>query len=237
MTVPGAAMIFAAGFGTRMGALTRDRPKPLLPVGPTTLIDHTLDQVAEAGIGRAVVNLHYRGAMIRQHLAGRTRPAIAFSQEHPDILDTGGGLVHALEKLAAATVATVNADTVFVGANPFAILVRNWEPEVMDALLLLVPVTRTLGYSREGDFFLDGPGGVPVRRGAADRAPFVYAGAQIIKARALDEPPAGPFSLNVIWNRLLERGRLRAAIYPDGWVDVGTPEGLVLADRALGCPA
>ena len=231
--IPAAAMIFAAGFGTRMGALTRDRPKAILPIGTTTLIDHTLDQVAEAGIGLAVVNLHHRGEMIRRHLADRISPAIMFSQEEPDILETGGGIVHALDLLGAQAFATVNADTVFVGANPFAILSRAWDGETADALLLLVPVAQTLGYSRAGDFFFDAPGQAPRRRGQAASAPFVYAGAQIIDARAFDGAPDGAFSLNVIWNRLLARGRLRAAVYPDPWVDVGTPEGLELAGRAL----
>jgi MurNAc alpha-1-phosphate uridylyltransferase len=237
MTVPASAMVFAAGFGTRMGDLTRDRPKPLLPVGGSTLIDHTLDQVAEAGIARAVVNLHYRGEMIERHLAGRASPAIAFSREEPEILETGGGIVHALDLLAADVFATVNADTVFAGANPFTVLARAWDPAVADALLLLVPVEQTLGYSRPGDFFLDAPDRQPRRRGQADRAPLVYAGAQIISAAAFADAPAGAFSLNVTWNRLLARGRLRAVVYPDRWVDVGTPEGLALADGALADPA
>ena len=108
-----------------------------------------------------------------------------------------------------------------------------WLATPSDALLLLVPIEQTLGYSRPGDFFLEGDGQVPRRRGDAASAPFVYAGAQIIRADAFDHAPSGPFSLNVIWDRLLAKGRVRAAIYPDAWVDVGTPDGLALAEQAL----
>ena len=232
MTIPSAAMVFAAGFGTRMGDLTRDRPKPLLPIGNETLLDHTLDQVADAKIDRAVVNLHYRGDQIRAHLEPRERPEIAFSDEQPDILETGGGILKALPALGPGPFATVNADTVFLGANPFEILADAWTDDI-DALLLLVTIGQTLGYSRAGDFFLDTATGVPRRRGDSDAAPFVYAGAQIIRPQAFEDAPSGAFSLNVIWNQLLATGRLRAAVYPDRWVDVGTPEGLELANQAL----
>ena len=232
MTIPAAAMVFAAGFGTRMGDLTRDQPKPLLPIGNETLLDHTLDQVAGANIHRAVVNLHYRGDQIREHLAARAEPQIEFSDEQPEILETGGGILKALPSLGPKPFASVNADTVFLGTNPFEVLVDAWTDDI-DALLLLVPVHQTLGYTRAGDFFLDPSTRIPTRRGDADTAPFVYAGAQIIAPRAFDNSPSAAFSLNVIWNRLLAAGQLRGVVYPDKWVDVGTPEGLDLANQAL----
>ena len=233
MTAPRTAMVFAAGFGTRMGALTRDRPKPLLGVGRTTLIDHTLDQAAEAGITDAVVNLHYRSDQIRAHLADRQSPRIAFSEEQPEILETGGGIVHALDLLGPDPFATINADTVFVDANPLAVLAEAWDAAPADALLLFVPRNRALGYSRPGDFFLDAPAARPRRRGDAPAAPYVYAGAQIIRPGAFLGAPSGAFSLNLIWNRLIAEGRLRAVLFPGRWVDVGEPDGLAMADRLL----
>lgn len=230
---PAAAMVFAAGFGTRMGSLTADRPKPLLPVGGTPLLDHTLDLVTGAGIGRAVVNLHYRGEMIRAHLDGRKAPEVVFSQEQPDILDTGGGVVQALHMLGEAPFATINADTVFLGVNPLSELSGAWpaSEDDVDALMLLVPVELTVAYSRAGDFFVEN--GRPRRRRTEDRAPYVYAGAQLIRPSAFAEPPGRVFSLNVVWDRLLDAGRLGSVIYPGRWVDVGTPEGLEAADRLL----
>lgn len=231
--IPSAAMILAAGFGTRMGALTDSRPKPLLRAGGRALIDHALSHVDAAGIGRAVVNLHYRGDQIRRHLAGRAQPEIVFSNEQPAILDTGGGIVRALPALGPAPFVAMNPDALFLGPNPLDALVAAWDPGRIEALLLLVPVARAVAYARTGDFFLETDGGAPIRRGTAAMAPFVYSGAQIISPSAFADAPEGPFSLNVIWDRLLAAGRLAAIGYRGTWVDVGTPEGLEAADRAL----
>ena len=103
----------------------------------------------------------------------------------------------------------------------------------MDALLLLVPAASARAYTRAGDFFLDAEGRPPTRRGAAPAAPFVFSGAQILAPRAFEGAPRGPFSLNLIWDRLIEEGRLAAVAYRGDWVDVGTPEGLAEAERAL----
>ena len=233
MTVPHTTMILAAGFGTRMGDLTRERPKPLLPVAGRPMIDLALDIADQAGAEHAVVNLHYLGDMIRAHLAGRSKPRVSFSEESPEILDTGGGVVRALPMLGAEPFWTLNSDAVFAGPNPLEILRHVWRPGAMDGLLLLVARDRTRAYTRPGDFFLTGDGAAPARRGEAPTAPFVYAGAQIMAPAALADTPEGPFSMNVIWDRLLTGGRLAAVTYPGDWVDVGTPDGLAEADRAL----
>jgi MurNAc alpha-1-phosphate uridylyltransferase len=184
-------------------------------------------------VPRAVVNLHYLGGLIRAHLAGRQAPEIAFSEEAPGILDTGGGVAQALPLLGPGAFCALNSDAVFAGRNPLAVLAGAWQPARMDALLLLVPVARARAYSRPGDFFLDAEGGAPRRRGAAAAAPLVFSGAQILAPCALDGAPRGPFSLNLVWDRLIDGGRLAAVTYPDEWVDVGTPAGLAEAERAL----
>ena len=233
MTAPQNAMVLAAGFGTRMGELTRSRPKPLLQVAGKTLIDHTLDILAAAGVGHAVVNLHYLGVQIRDHLASRTVPPVTFSEEQPEILDTGGGVTQALPDLGPEPFLTINSDAIFHGANPVEVLASAWRPETMDALLLLVPVDRAISYTRAGDFFLEQDAGTPRRRDAAASAPYVFAGAQIIRPEAYKDPPQGAFSNNLIWDRLLTEGRLSAVVYPGRWADVGTAEGLSAAETLL----
>ena len=106
-----AVMIFAAGFGARMGDLTKDRPKPLITVAGRALIDHALDLV---GRGPVVVNLHYKGAQMEHHLKGRD---VRLAWE-PEILETGGGLKAALPLLGAGPVMTLNSDAVWTGDNP-----------------------------------------------------------------------------------------------------------------------
>ncbi len=228
MSGPQTAMIMSAGFGTRMGALTAETPKPLLPVAGTPLIDHALGYCAEAGVRRHVINLHYLGDQIRAHLAGRDD--IAFSNE-AEILDTGGGVAKALPLLGDAPFYTLNSDAIFVGPPALRVLAGAWAEGDMDALLLMVRRDAAIGYTRAGDFRLEG--GRPVRRGEAATAPYVYSGVQIIKPEAFADAPKGAFSTNVIWDRLSAKNRLSAVVYDGSWVDVGTPEGLKLADEAL----
>ncbi len=221
-------MMFAAGFGSRMGALTADRPKPLIPVAGKALLDHALAVVDAAQTGAIVINLHYRGDQIRAHLSGRRD--IGFSEEAGDILDTGGGLRHALALLAADTVLTLNTDAVWTGANPLRQLCAAWRPDQMDGLLLLLPLAQATGHGARADFALDADG--RLRRGQGDET-HVYLGAQIIKTAALAQVEARAFSLNVLWNQMIGAGRAYGAVHQGGWCDVGHPAGVALAEAML----
>ncbi|MEO0701461.1 MAG: nucleotidyltransferase family protein [Pseudomonadota bacterium] len=223
-TAPGAVMIFAAGFGTRMGELTKDRPKPLIPVGGKPLIDHALDIATGAGVGHIVVNTHYRADQVRDYLADRAPTVI---EEAPEILDTGGGLKNAAPVLGTDPVFTLNSDAVWSGPNPLTQLAKSWDPARMDALLLVVPEARAHGRLGGGDFDLDGDGR-PVRKG-----PYVYTGAQILRTGPVLDVPDRVFSLNRVWDALAAEQRLFATIYPGHWGDVGHPAGLAEAERML----
>lgn len=217
-------MIFAAGFGTRMGALTADRPKPLIPVAGRTLIDHALALGDGAGVARPVVNLHYRGQMIRDHLAGRD---VTFSDETAEILDTGGGLRAALPLLAPGPVLALNSDAVWTGPNPLSALATAFDPERMDALLLLIPRDRATGHLGAGDFAMAADGRLSRGRD------HVYTGAQILDPAGLAEVPERVFSLNRLWDRAAARGRLYGLLHPGGWADVGHPDGIAAAEALL----
>ena len=224
------AMILAAGFGTRMGALTKDRPKPLIDVAGRALIHHALDRCEEGGVGTVVVNLHYRGDQIRAALRDRASPKIIFSEE-TEILETGGGVAKALPLLGADPFFTLNADAIWTGAAPLAALARGWRGGA-GALLLLAPRERALGHVGPGDFRLDAAGRI-TRRGAAETAPYVFTGAQIIAPDEFKDAPAGAFSTNLIWDRLIGEGRAFGLVHDGDWVDVGHPEGLRRAEDAL----
>jgi MurNAc alpha-1-phosphate uridylyltransferase len=223
-------MVFAAGLGTRMGALTRDRPKPLIEVAGRPLIDHALAVVRGAGVARVVVNVHAHAAQMRAHLA-RVAPEVVVSFEAVR-LETGGGLKRALPLLGGSPVFGLNADMVWRGANPFLELAAAWDAERMDGLLCLVPRAAAVGHGGAGDCFL-GPEGRLARRGGAAAANFVYAGAQIIDTGGLAGVDAEVFSLNLVWDRMLAAGRLFGVVHPGGWADVGTPEGMALAEAEL----
>lgn len=222
---PQSAMIFAAGFGTRMAPLTHDRPKPLIKVAGRPLLDHALDLVSGSGAS-AIVNAHYRADMVVTHLA--KRPNTKVICETPDILDTGGGLKAALPLLGTEPVYTLNSDAIWAGPSPLQTLAANWDPEEMGALLLLVPIEQTVGYSRAGNFALDAQG-----RLSRSETGLVYTGAQILHTSGLAEIEHKVFSLNVLWDQLMAEGRLFGVPYSGRWADVGTPDGITLAEQML----
>ncbi len=224
--MPKRAMVLAAGLGLRMRPLTLERPKPLIPIQGKAMLDHALDRLAEAGVETAVVNSHYKGEMIAEHLKDRKKPAILLSPEDT-LLETGGGVKKALPLLGDAPVFAVNADILWLdGPVPtLERLARNWNPDEMDALLLLMATTKSVGYDGRGDYHMD-PMGRLSRRGEQDIAPFVFAGVQIVKPELFRDMPEGPFSTNRVWNRAQEAGRLFGLAHDGMWFHVGTPDAL-----------
>lgn len=216
-------MLFAAGFGTRMGALTATRPKPLINVAGKALIDHALDIVQRADIGTVVANSHYLPEMLTKHLENTT---VTLSHE-PEILETGGGLRKALPLLGSNPVYTLNTDAIWAGENPLGTLSAAWDPAKMDALLLLVPPQNALGYTRDGDFILTKEG--TIKRGAG----LVYSGAQIIKTDGFKNISDSTFSLHALWDQMYDKNRIFGVTYSGGWCDVGTPAGIEIAEDML----
>ena len=227
------AMVLAAGLGKRMRPLTATRPKPLVRVAGKALLDHALDQVADAGIARAVVNVHYMPELIEAHLHGRRHPAITISDEREELLETGGGLVRAAAELPDPFFC-LNSDNLWLDGptNAFADLSRAWDPERMDALLLVVAHKGARNFRGKGDFHMDKQG--KLRRRAAGRiAPFVFTGIQLASKRLLRDAPEGPFSTNILWDRAIEEGRLFGVAFTGLWFEVGTPEAIAPTEAAL----
>ncbi len=221
------AMVFAAGFGTRMAPLTDTLPKPLIPVAGKPLIDHALDLLSD--VSTVVVNTHYRAAQLEDYLADRN---VVCLREEPEVLETGGGLKNALSVLGNGAVFTLNSDVIYAGPNPVDALQAAWDPDTMDALLTLIPVENTVEYSGPGDFYLDEMGRIE-RRGSRKSAPFVYGSVQILKTDLLAEVSQNAFSLNLIWDQMIAKGRAFGLPYEGRWVDVGRPDGIGVAEQVL----
>jgi len=227
-------MVLAAGLGTRMRPLTDKIPKPLVPVAGKPLIDHVLDRLADAGVARAVVNVHYRAEQIEQHLAYRTRPQIVISDERGLLLGTGGGVARALPQLGHAPFFHINSDTIWIdGVQPnLARLAETFDPDTMDALLLLAPTAGSIGYAGRGDFAM-APDGRLNKRPEQEVAPFVYAGAAILSPALFNGAPTGDFSLTALFDRAAEAGRLHGLRLEGLWMHVGTPEAVAAAEKAI----
>ncbi len=227
------AMILAAGLGKRMRPLTASQPKPLVRVAGKALIDHALDRLADAGIARAVVNVHYLADALEAHVTARKNPQVTVSDERALLLETGGGMVKALGQLPDPFFA-LNADNIWLDGpkSAFHDLSRRWDPEAMDALLLVVPHARAMNFAGPGDFHMD-PLGHLSRRRDGRIAPFIYTGIQLVSHRLLRDAPDGPFSTNILWNRAMEEGRLYGISFTGLWFEVGTPQMIRPTEEAL----
>jgi len=231
---PQRAMVLAAGIGKRMRPLTVTVPKPLIEVAGRALIDHALDRLERAGVETAVVNVHYLADLVRARLARRKRPAIVISDERAELLDTGGGVAKALPVLGEQPFYLLNSDSFWIeGARAnLDWLAAAWDDAGMDALIMLAPTVKAVGYQGRGDFRMD-PGGRLYRRGEREVVPFAYAGAAILHPRLFAGCPAGAFSLNLLFDKAIEAERL-AGMRMDGlWLHVGTPEAIAEAELSF----
>ena len=228
------AMILAAGLGKRMRPLTATRPKPLVEVAGKPLIDHALDRLRAGGVQRAVVNVHYLADALEAHLGRTTGLDIAISDERDMLLETGGGVVHALPLIGDERFLVANSDNLWVDGpiDAVRLLADRWDDAAMDALLLVVPLARANNHGGPGDFHMD-PGGRLARRRAGRVAPFVFTGIQLVHRRLFDDPPAGAFSTNLLWDRAIERGRLYGIVYQGLWFDVGYPAAVGKTEALL----
>ena len=227
------AMVMAAGMGKRMRPLTATMPKPMVRVAGKPLIDHALDRLADSGVSRAVVNVHYLADALEAHVQTREMPKVEISDERDALLETGGGLIKAQDMLPDQFFC-LNADNIWLDGpkSAFHDLSARWDPDKMDALLLLVSHARAENFGGKGDFHMDALGRLS-RRKSGRIAPFIYTGIQLLSKRLLRDAPEGKFSTNILWNRAMEEGRLYGLSFTGLWFEVGTPESIAPTEDAL----
>jgi MurNAc alpha-1-phosphate uridylyltransferase len=234
IAAPRRAMVLAAGLGTRMRPFNGRVPKPLVQVGGKPLVDYVLDRLADAGVERAVVNVHHLADQLERHLAQRQRPEIMISDERSELLGTAGGVVKALPELGNAPFFHVNSDTIWIdGVTPnLRRLAAAFDPARMDALLLLATSISSIGYTGRGDFAM-GPDGRLMRRGEREVVPFIYSGAAILTPAFLAGVAPGPSSMSPLFDRAIENERLYGLRLEGLWMHVGTPDAVKAAEEAI----
>ena len=228
-------MLMAAGLGKRMRPLTAAMPKPMVRVAGKPLIDRAMDRIEDAGIAKAVVNVHYLAESIEAHLKARKSPSVTFSDERAELLETGGGMVKATKAgLLPDPFFACNADSIWLDGprNAFADLSSAWNPETMDALLLVVTHARAKNFDGTGDFYMDGAGRLK-RKLPGRIAPFIYTGIQLVSHRLLRDAPEGKFSTNILWDRAIAEDRLFGVAFTGLWYEVGTPQHIRPTEEAL----
>lgn len=229
--MPSHAMVLAAGLGLRMRPLTLERPKPLLTVGGRSMLDRVFDHLDHAQVPHRVVNAHWLGHHIHQHLADR--PGVTISDEE-QLLETGGGVAKALPLLGENGFFVINADIIWTDGQRPALrrLAEAWDESRMDGLLLLAATATAFGYEGSGDFFLAEEGRLK-RRTGDQTCPTLFAGVQILHPRLFANAPEGAFSLNRLYDQALAAGRLFGILHDGGWYHIGTPAALDMAGPLL----
>ena len=236
--IPRTAMVLAAGLGTRMRPLTNDRPKALVSIGGRALIDHVLDRLVEAGVKRAVVNVHAFADMLEAHVKRRTDIEIVISDERAQLMETGGGIRQARGLLGDAPIVVCNIDSVWEEPDGSAIvrLAQGYDSARCGAKLMLAAMDQCLGFEGAGDFFMD-EHAVLSFRDAMPHAPWAYMGVQIVDPRVVDDEPLEPFSFMRIWRRLQSEGRLHGVPLGGYWMHVGDPQSRGEAEARLAAAA
>lgn len=236
-SVPETAMVMAAGLGKRMLPLTATRPKPLVEIAGTTLIDHVVDHLRAAGVKRVVVNVHYLADAMEAHLRRAAGGLdLVISDERGRLMETGGGLAQALPLLGDGPFVCVNSDNYWVDGpvNAIKLLASRWDDAAMDALLLMAPLARAHNHAGQGDFHLAPDGRISSRRKPGRLAPFVWTGIQILHPRLIADWPDEPFSTNLFWDRAIAAGRAYGQVHQGLWFDVGTPAAVSRTEALLG---
>lgn len=230
---PSVAMVLAAGLGKRMRPITDTIPKPLVAISGKTLLDWGLDSLAEAGVEKAVVNVHYLPDQIIGHVATRVTPRIEISDERAGLLDSAGGIVKALPQLGGEPFYIVNADTFWIdeGTPNLTRLALAWDDARMDILIMLASLPQATGHSGGTDFLVAADGRLGRAAGAPDG--LIYAGAAIIHPRIFKDAPEGPVSLNRYFDRAIAAGRLHGMPMHGSWITVGTPDAIAPAEAAV----
>ena len=231
---PDKAMVLAAGLGTRMRPLTDHMPKPLVRVGGKTLLDWGLDALGDAGVGEAVVNVHYFPDMLVEHVASRQTPAITISDERDQLLDSAGGIVKSLSFFGGEPFFILNADTFWIDRESSNLerLASFWDGERMDILLMLADPQIATGHTGKLDFVMEDGGALQRARGADDG--FIYAGVAILHPRIFEGASPEPHSLNLYFDRAIAAGRLFGLPLDGHWLTVGTPDAIEPAEDVLG---
>jgi Nucleoside-diphosphate-sugar pyrophosphorylase involved in lipopolysaccharide biosynthesis/translation initiation factor 2B, gamma/epsilon subunits (eIF-2Bgamma/eIF-2Bepsilon) len=230
------AMVLAAGLGTRLRPITDTVPKPLVRVAGKPMIDYALDALADAGVRRAVVNVHHFAEQMEAHLDRYRRLEVTISDERERLMNSGGGLAKGLKLLDPGPLFVMNADLFWVGELPhqptnLQRLAAFFDPAEMDMALLCVPLERTTGHNGKKDFQLDGQG--RLSRYIDGDMPLVYAGAIAMHSGLFDDAPEEAFNLNIYFDRAIERGRLFGLVMEGHWLTVGTPDALIEAEEVL----
>ena len=203
------AMILAAGFGKRIYPLTLKNPKPLLKIGNETLLSNALKFLELFGIKQAVINVHYLREQIVEYLdKSQFNLTINIVNEKDKILDTGGGVLNAIQHFSNEPFLIINPDTIWNSHYLEELRLMEkafFENEKDKCSLLVVNKKKSFDQSFKGDFSLENN---LINRKDKNNLNYIYTGLQIIKPEVFSNLDTKIFSINKIWDKLIESNEL-----------------------------
>ena len=204
------AMILAAGFGKRIHPLTRKLPKPLLKIGNTTLLSNALKFLELFGISEVVINVHYLGEQIVDYInKNKFNLIINIVKEKDTILDTGGGVLNAIQYFSKEAFLIINPDTIWSShyLEELKLMQKIFFENKKKCLLLVVNKKKSFDQSFKGDFNLKNN---LISRNTKNNLDYIYTGLQIIEPEVFSDTYEKVFSINKIWDKLIASNELHA---------------------------
>jgi MurNAc alpha-1-phosphate uridylyltransferase len=200
------ALILCAGFGKRLNPLTLDTPKPLIELNNVSVLETCINLIESLGVKEIFINTFYLKDRISNFINKKNfKPKISIIEDGKNILDTGGGIKNMLNH--------TNEDDVFI-FNPDTIWKKNYSEEIIEMeklyfskqlknILLLVNKDLSFDKNLNGDFDLKN--NLIIKNN--DRK-FIYTGCQILNKKLLSIYKTKKFSINNLWNDLIEKKEL-----------------------------
>ena len=217
------AILLGAGFGTRMKPLSNITPKPLIEVCGKPQIRYIFDTIVDAGIENIFVNTHYLSDKMADYFKDHDATLI-FENE---ALETGGGVKNALNHLGDIFV-VANTDSIVISDKQNFInkMIQEFD-DSMDGLLLLIDKEKASNYTGTGDLNIEENGNV-IRN---SNGKYVFCGVQILRKSCFYDTPDGAFSLNLIYDKLQKKGRLKTLIHTGNWYHISTPQDVDIVNK------
>ena len=204
------AMILAAGFGKRVLPLTAKRPKALLKIGKETLLSNTLKFLQSFGIEEVVINVHYLGEEIIEYINNNNFDLnIKIVEEKKKILDTGGGVLNAINNFSREPFVIINPDTIWNSKylKELKEMEKIFIKKKNKCLLLVVKNEKSFDKSFTGDFNFKKN---LIFKKNSKNLNYTYTGLQIVKSDIFLNMRDKIFSINKIWDKLILEKNLYA---------------------------